>query len=436
MASLKDLYGDNNSNNNNENQNKVSDNQGSQSQSLSSFFNEKSNQNNNIDDNKSQPTINVSRQSLYSLFDDKPADSSLSVQNKQELEMNLENKIESEIEHNKKKIKEKKSKTKKENIKNEHPHIDPLEERKITYEDLITTYVGRNFVKIASRPVNFAAMLFNVSYLFYRKKFIWAILAFLFILVLSLYINLPIAYLGVSVICGFSFNYLYMKSVKWKVKKIESKNKNKSRAEIKKKCKWRGGGSIICFLLGIGIQYLAICNLLNLIEANKISINSKSIIFDIADYYYEMKFEKVITYKTNIEINEKIKVKIPKYFEKSKYEGSYQIYYYHKHKKSTNTKYCSIKISEIENINDSSKLMEKISKIYNSKSYKVEIIEKNNITWNLYQFEGLSSKKYYYSSKINDSVYLIEYEVPKSSDTKCELYKEQILNDIKEASSD
>ncbi len=125
-----------------------------------------------------------------------------------------------------------------------------IKEEYITDEDLLLAYVGKNFIKISSKPFNFSAFIFSGYYLLFRKKILYAMIYFTIFLVLSQFIYSFIVGIGLSLIVGVLFNGLYIKDAKKKINKIKEKNSNKSMSKVKEICAKTGGTSVVSIIIG------------------------------------------------------------------------------------------------------------------------------------------------------------------------------------------
>lgn len=97
----------------------------------------------------------------------------------------------------------------------------------INDEELLKSFVGNNYEKIATRTFNFAGFFFMTFYMFYRKMFLYGILLFLVNLVVLNLINNVIITLLFNVAVGILVNKVYLFYAKRKIEKIKLQNSEK-----------------------------------------------------------------------------------------------------------------------------------------------------------------------------------------------------------------
>lgn len=132
----------------------------------------------------------------------------------------------------------------------------------INDEELLKSFVGNNYEKIATRTFNFAGFFFMTFYMFYRKMFLYGILLFLVNLVVLNLINNVIITLLFNVAVGILVNKVYLFYAKRKIEKIKLQNSEKNLNEIKEICATQGGTSVgkifLGFLAELGITFVVL----------------------------------------------------------------------------------------------------------------------------------------------------------------------------------
>ena len=81
-------------------------------------------------------------------------------------------------------------------------------------EDLLKAFIGNNYEKITRSPFNLAGFFFTSLYMFYRKMFLYGLLAFLINLVILCLANNYLVTYAFNVIVGLFINKIYLSYVK------------------------------------------------------------------------------------------------------------------------------------------------------------------------------------------------------------------------------
>lgn len=115
-------------------------------------------------------------------------------------------------------------------------------------EDYIKAFIGKNYDKIKELKFSIPAFFLNITYMLYRKMFLYSILLFIISLILGTIF--PIATVALPIAIALLFKPLYMNFVKAKVTKIITNNNGKSKEEIINICSKKGGTSIGLIFLG------------------------------------------------------------------------------------------------------------------------------------------------------------------------------------------
>lgn len=117
-------------------------------------------------------------------------------------------------------------------------------------EELLKSFIGKNYDKITTRPFNIAGFFFTTFYLFYRKMFLYGIILFLINLIISIIISNVFVTLLIAIIFGAIVNKIYLNYSKKKIAKIKLKNSGKNIEELTMICSNKGGTSIGLIFLG------------------------------------------------------------------------------------------------------------------------------------------------------------------------------------------
>ncbi len=123
-------------------------------------------------------------------------------------------------------------------------------------EAYIKAFIGKNYDKIKDLKFSLPAFFLNVTYMLYRKMFLYSIL--LFIIVLIVGTIFPIGAIALPIAAALLFKPLYMNFVKAKVTKIITNNSGKSKEEIMDICSKKGGTSIGLIFLGGFVETIII----------------------------------------------------------------------------------------------------------------------------------------------------------------------------------
>lgn len=121
-------------------------------------------------------------------------------------------------------------------------------------EDLLKAFIGNNYEKITRSPFNLAGFFFTSLYMFYRKMFLYGLLAFLINLVILCLANNYLVTYAFNVVVGLFINKVYLSYAKKKIATIKSKNNLKSVDELKNICSSKGGTSVPRIFLGIAVE--------------------------------------------------------------------------------------------------------------------------------------------------------------------------------------
>ena len=141
------------------------------------------------------------------------------------------------------------------------PQMQPMQspvEQQLDDDALLRSFVGPNYEKISGRPINFAAFFFSYIYMFYRKMYVYGIVALIIFFALMYF--LPSSLMGLSLIINIAlllaFNPIYMKYSKSKVEEIKNKKQGKSQTELMEITRNEGGVSTRNIFIAVGVSIL------------------------------------------------------------------------------------------------------------------------------------------------------------------------------------
>ena len=309
--------------------------------------------------------------------------------------------------------------------------------------EILKNFIGENYEKITTRQFNIPGFFFGTLYMFYRKMYLYATI--FLILNLIIYILLNNMYVGllINILIALFVNKIYVSFANNKINKI--KEKEKSEEEIKKICKEQGGTSAIGIFIGCIIEllltgiYVAIAilvfgvNLLNFVnnqsQQDTNNVEENDYLFE--DDYVPGVYNGTLIYEDSI-IKDEFTIKVPSVFTDNSFENSYNFEYENEEETEEIFKKCGLSITAIKDFNDSQDLISQMIQYHkdnNATSLKNETI--NNISWYSFTMKNDIGKYYYYATNKNNKVFLLTYEVQTAADSKCETYKTEIINSIK-----
>ena len=121
-------------------------------------------------------------------------------------------------------------------------------------EELIKSFIGKNYEKIINKKFNLAGFFFTTFYMLYRKMFLYSILLFIIMLVTVNIVDNIFIIILFSVIVGLFVNKIYFYFANKKIAKIKLQNPQKHINELKEICSSKGGTSVGQIFLGIFTQ--------------------------------------------------------------------------------------------------------------------------------------------------------------------------------------
>ena len=319
-----------------------------------------------------------------------------------------------------------------------NPNKNSNQKKYLSTEEMVTSYVGKNYNKFVYKNFNFAAFFFSTLYLLYRKMYGYAFLIMAGNVLLSLIIKdqtiLLIANIIINIILGFKTNRMYIKHCKNKVENIRYKYSHYDNDSLLLKCHKKGGASILSVIFGFIFNTLIITGffVIYLIVFLKISISD--IFNKITNDYLKIglfgspsnKFNGVISYDTSIIIKDEFSVDIPSEFKENMMNGNYSYDYEY----VTENNNCQFRMLALEGYTSDKKFIEEIKDYQKDNKPVLDKITINDKAWYRLYYKN-PSDEYWYAYTKNNKVYLIKYMILKDDDNKqCQKYQDTIINSV------
>lgn len=146
-------------------------------------------------------------------------------------------------------------------------------------DDLLRSFIGKNYKKITTKKFNFAGFFFGASYLYYRKMIWLGVVVALLNAVISI-VN-SAATLIFNILVGLFANKIYLAYANKKIAKIKSTNSGKDMNDLKDICSSKGGTSVGMVFLGmiVAAAFMSLFNidkLKNIVNSGSNSNNSST----------------------------------------------------------------------------------------------------------------------------------------------------------------
>jgi len=291
-------------------------------------------------------------------------------------------------------------------------------------EYLIKIFVGEKYEKIKNSGFSFPCFFCGISYLLYRKMYLYAFLTLLVCFT-------PLGFLT-NIILAIFINKWYLKFAAKKIEKIKLSNLDKSEDAINDICSKKGGTSILAVFLGtfISFGFIILLSFLIMVPIVLGSINSAKDKLrdeilnnngnstDEFNGYYMYDF---------VNIEDIFEINVPSEFND---ESSTNIFKYKYFSDSDSiSEDCGVTLSAVMGYNSAKELSNQMATYYGVEN----ILENtfNNIKW--YNFVDNSSFEttYYYLTDQDGKVYLYNFSIGKDFNDVCESYHDSIIKSIK-----
>lgn len=305
-------------------------------------------------------------------------------------------------------------------------------------EELLKVFIGKNYDKITTKKLNFAALFFTTLYMFYRKMFLYGILLFIISFIVLNVIKIQfIAYtinLILAVILGFLFNKVYLYYAKNKIEKIKLQNTEKSYDEIKEICFSKGGTNIgkailVSFaMIAITLLIIAIMGVMR-VSSMIDNFNTKT---DVENSKSETNntYNGIIIYDLSVNISNEFSISVPNIFENDSSINKYEYEYEYESGRGVFDS-CSVSLKVPSEYSSSEDLINQMATYYEDDNpTSVEKTKINNIDWYWFSYNNAFGTTYYYATTKDNKVYLLEYEINEDASNDCSNYREPILNSI------
>lgn len=313
----------------------------------------------------------------------------------------------------------------------------------IDKEELLRVFIGDKYDKIVNLKFSIPSFFFNVFYFYYRKMFLYGILAFMAMLILS---SLrPFLSIATPIVLALLFKPLYMNHAKGKVSKIIETNRDKSKEEIRDICSKKGGTSggfiflgflidiiivviymTILILIGVSTLLSTIINSFN--NAN-IGVSDDGTVNIIPEVSNNEEYDGSLFYDTSVVILDEYNIVIPDGFTNGVMNSDDWLNYEYFADSTSVFGDCSFDFAAVQGYKFSEKLIKDMAK-FNGKENTISTTNINGIKWDSYVDEDYN-KVYNNATTKGNKVYLFTYTIS-SDDNKdvCENYYTQILNSI------
>ena len=300
----------------------------------------------------------------------------------------------------------------------------------------LKSYIGKNHSKITKEIVNYAAIIFSPFYYAYRKLIVLGIIIFCGVLFLHLKLN-NFFYDGLLyVISGFFFNIIYVAYCVRKVNKIKRRYEKYDSYSIDRICDRKGGTSVV-FLILSTLIYLIIfvfyCANFYLAPTSKF-LEKFGIVFTYDNGKIEFRYDENLLNPDEI-LDDKYGFKSKDYFNMGipnshfiETENNNNYLYVYTLGKESQFDMCRIELLSTKGYSSSTKLIEAISR---ETKEEIQNITVNNINWQYIHHNGLKGTNYYYTTMIDDKVFLLNYFKDNSGIYDCLDYEKDVLESIK-----
>lgn len=301
----------------------------------------------------------------------------------------------------------------------------------ITDEELLRTFVGKNYEKLTVKSFNFAGFFFTTFYMFYRKMFGYAILMFLLDLVVLNVIKMTIVTLAFNVIVGLLVNKIYISFARKKIRKIKINNTYKSADELRDICTVKGGTSVGSIFLGLLLEIVIAIGAVIIMGIFGLASGFGGLISNFANglnFSSNGTYEGMIMTDTSIDIANEFSITVPGKFENESSEYEYEYNY-----SSGNGMFdeCKVTMSVPEGYSNAENLINQMSSYYvDDNSTGVTKTNINNIDWYWFSLGDGFGETYYYGTSKNNKVFLVEYNINEDAASDCDGYRQQIINSI------
>lgn len=287
-----------------------------------------------------------------------------------------------------------------------------MDDVSITEEDLVKSYVGNNYEKIADNSFSFPTFFFSTFYTLYRKMWLYSLLWFLFNCIIKVsfdeYTSMLI-FVFINALIAVNFSKLYLQLVRKRVYRIKQNNKNMTNSEIMDLCKKKGNTSVLAPVVALLIML-------------------SFIIFIIMIFFAVELFSAAEPQDNNMTTN-LLQYDIPSGFSSvSEYSNNYQRFSY-----MSSTDYCAINIKMKKNYQNKSLEDYFKSSIYSSLEDKVSDITSkkiNGTNWNYVSVSNNKSTKHYLATIKNRDIYEIEYSIYQDDTKYCTNNYEKFINSL------
>ena len=138
---------------------------------------------------------------------------------------------------------------------------------RIAEDSLMEAYIGEDYKWVMERPFNVYALIFSWMYFLYRKLYLIGVIGLAITgIILKFAPIIIVPYIILSMVgSGLFFNKIYIKLVERKVESIERKSPGLDSYSLERKCKRRGGVTVVVplviFLIFLVIMIFSFLNI-------------------------------------------------------------------------------------------------------------------------------------------------------------------------------
>lgn len=117
--------------------------------------------------------------------------------------------------------------------------------------ELVDAYIGKNVEAIRKQDFSWATFFWGVYYAIYRKMWLLAVLWFVIIFILVLFLPSLSSFVGLvlNIIVCIKFKEWYVKHAEENVQKIKNNNPHMNHEQLLEVCRRKGGTSVIALII-------------------------------------------------------------------------------------------------------------------------------------------------------------------------------------------
>ena len=315
--------------------------------------------------------------------------------------------------------------------------ISAPQDTSIDTDVLIVDYVGENYEKISTKPINFSALFFGISYMLYRKMYLEGgaalVIAYILFYVLLLVNPLvaPLIFLIISIVLFVLFNTIYIKLSKKKIDKIKNRYKVMSVSELKKLCQKKGGKNLVVPI----VASILVPAVMGGVMTTLLPVDSEEIVNKIKDTLSNIKLPsgsktspqgqqptekkdnvslETISKKQDVTLADKIDMQYLTVFKPTANNTTYMYDYVRYTTPEDENTACSFNLSVVDGYESGTQLINDLASTYGVSSST--LTTSAGITWNIIKIENDNETINVAASSNNSEVYMFTYKISKGAD--------------------